>query len=166
MIFWGLSQYEFLSFVTIRVFEFCHILSFFKFCHNLSFWVLSQFEFLTLVTISVFDFCQNLIFWFLSQLEFWWHFRFFNISVLMMFQFWWHLSYCKILVLGTFQCWWRFSFDLDPPNVTRLIKFVCLTQFFEPIFFDLSIWTCLFWVLSKYEFLSFITIGVLVTIIF
>ena len=42
-------------------------LSWFKFCHNLSFWVLSQLEFLSFVTIWVFtfwvyEFCHNLSF--------------------------------------------------------------------------------------------------------
>ena len=60
-------------------------LSWFMFCHNLSFWVLShfqlflvlsQFEFLSLFTIWVlphFEFCHNFSFvtiWFLSQLDF------------------------------------------------------------------------------------------------
>ena len=34
---WVLSQFDFLSFVTILVFEFCYNLNFFEFCHNLFF---------------------------------------------------------------------------------------------------------------------------------
>ena len=56
LIFLVLSQFDFLSFVTIQVFEFCHNLSlsfitfcFSEFCQNSSFWV-----------------CQNLSFWVLS----------------------------------------------------------------------------------------------------
>ena len=48
-----LSQFEFLSFVTIWVSELCH---------NLSFWVLSQFDFLSFATIGDFEFCHNLSF--------------------------------------------------------------------------------------------------------
>ena len=48
---WVFSQFEFLSFVTILGFEFGH---------NLSFWVLSQFEGLSFVTIWRFEFCHNL----------------------------------------------------------------------------------------------------------
>ena len=42
-----MSQFEFLSLVTILIFEFCH---------NMSSWVLSQFGFLSFVTIWVFEF--------------------------------------------------------------------------------------------------------------
>ena len=91
-----MSQLFFFSFVTIRVFEFCHILSChylsfvtilifkfchklsiwvlskfeFEFCHNLSFWVLSPFEPLSFITIWVFEFCHNLSFQVLSSFEF------------------------------------------------------------------------------------------------
>ena len=88
----SLSQIEFLSFVTIRVFEFGHNLSFatiwvlsqFEFCQYLSFvtiWVVlqfeflnfisikvsSQFEFLSFITLGDFEFHHNLIFWVSSQ---------------------------------------------------------------------------------------------------
>ena len=75
--FWVLSQFEFLifftvffkSFVTIRIFKFCKIFSFwfffynlcfsvlsqFDLCDNWSYWVLWQFEILSFVTILVFD---------------------------------------------------------------------------------------------------------------
>ena len=48
------SQYEYLSFITIWVIEFHH---------NLSFWVSSRFELLRFITIWVFDFLHNLSFW-------------------------------------------------------------------------------------------------------
>ena len=47
--FWGLSQFELLSFITIWVVEFCH---------SLSFWNLSNFE-LNFVQIQVFECCYN-----------------------------------------------------------------------------------------------------------
>ena len=51
--FWVVSHFEFLSFVTYWVFEFCHILSFGFF---VTFWILSfyTFEFCSFVTFSVF----------------------------------------------------------------------------------------------------------------
>ena len=55
--FWVLSQFKFLSFVTIWFFKFV-INSVFDFCQNLSFWVLSKFEFLSFVTIWVFP-CKH-----------------------------------------------------------------------------------------------------------
>ena len=71
-----LSQFEFSSFVTIWVFEFCHNLSFelsqfsFLVFYNLIFWILSFLKILCLVSVSVFEFCHNSSFWVLSQLEF------------------------------------------------------------------------------------------------
>ena len=68
LIFWVFSQFEFWSFVTIRIFEFCHHLNF-GFGPNMSFLVWSQFDFLSFVTILVllrFDFFKvfhNLSFW-------------------------------------------------------------------------------------------------------
>ena len=59
--FWVSSQFEFLNFVAIWVFEFCH---------NLSFGVLSKFEFLSFFRIWVLEFCYNLSFRVLSQFEF------------------------------------------------------------------------------------------------
>ena len=47
----GLSEFEFLSFVRIWVFEFYH---------NLSFWFLSKFEFTSFVIIWVFEFSHKL----------------------------------------------------------------------------------------------------------
>ena len=73
LIFLVLSQFEYLSFVKIWVFEFCHkcVLSSVIVCfHNLIFWVLSQFEFLSFVKIRFFDFCHNLIFWIFHNLRF------------------------------------------------------------------------------------------------
>ena len=60
--FWVLSQFSFVSFVTISVllvwsqFEFLGfvIIWVVEFCHNLSFWVLSQLVFLSFVTIWIF----------------------------------------------------------------------------------------------------------------
>ena len=80
--FWVLSQFEFLSFVTIWVFEFCYSLIFwvifFSFvtigvydvCYNLRFWFLTQFVFLSFLIIWFFEFCNKLSFWVLSQFEF------------------------------------------------------------------------------------------------
>ena len=66
------------SFVTILVFEFCHklsswVLSQFEFLSFVTiwfFWVSSQFEFLSFITIWVFEFYHNLSFWVSSQLVF------------------------------------------------------------------------------------------------
>ena len=65
-------QSEFLSFVTIWVFEFCqnNFFLLFELSHNLCFWVLSQFKFLSFVTIWFFEFCHNLTFQVLSQYVF------------------------------------------------------------------------------------------------
>ena len=85
-----LSEFQFLSFVTIWVIEFCHNMSqfkfwhnfgfvtiwvlsqleFFKFFHNLSFWVFSQFEFFSFVSIWVFEFYHHLSFWVWSKFGF------------------------------------------------------------------------------------------------
>ena len=51
---------DFLSFITIWVFDFHH---------NLSFWISSQFEFLSFITIWVFNFPHNLIFCVSLQFE-------------------------------------------------------------------------------------------------
>ena len=55
-----MSQFDFLSFVTIFVFD-C--------CHNLIFKFLSHLVFLGFVTNWIFDFCHILCFWVLSQFE-------------------------------------------------------------------------------------------------
>ena len=97
LIFLVLSSFEFLTFVIICFFEFCHnflkVLLQFEFlsfvtilvlelCHNLSHWVLSPFECLSFVTIwvielsqiegsvlSQFQFCCNSSYWVLFQLN-------------------------------------------------------------------------------------------------
>ena len=56
-----MSQFYFLSFVTIWVFE-LH--------HNWSLWVSSQFQCFSFITISVFEFHNNWSFWVSLQLEF------------------------------------------------------------------------------------------------
>ena len=77
-----LSQFEFLSFVTIWVFEFCHKLKILVLaqlevlsCQNFGFWVLSQFEFKSFVIIWVFKlshfkFLSFVTIWVFSQFEF------------------------------------------------------------------------------------------------
>ena len=83
---WVLSHFEFLSFVTMWVFEFCH---------NLSFRVLSQFEFLSLITIWVFKFHHKLGFWVLSQFEI---LRFITIWV-----------WVWVFLWNFFSCWKKFT---------------------------------------------------------
>ena len=61
--FWVLSQFEFLSFMRIWVFQFHHNLSL-SFYHYSSFFsVSSDFEFLGFIRIWVLEFHQNLSFW-------------------------------------------------------------------------------------------------------
>ena len=128
-----LSQFEFLRFVAIWVFEFCHNLSFwvlsqFEFCHILGnwdfflIWVLSQNEFLSFVTIWVFEFYHNLSFWVSSQFEFHPNLSFWDSSQLKC------LSFITIEFLSFIKMWvFEFHHNLS------------------------------FWVLSQFEFLSFIT---------
>ena len=70
LFFWVLSQFQFLSLVTIRFFFSFVTIWVFEFGHNLCFLVSSQFEVFSFVTIWVFEFCPNLSFWVLSQFVF------------------------------------------------------------------------------------------------
>ena len=123
--FWVLSQFDFLRFVTVWVFEFCHslivfvpswfflkvfhslsfwVLSPIEFCHILTFWVWSQFEFwvlyqfefLSFVIIWVFEFCHNLSFGLLSQFK------------VLSFVTIWFFEFCnnlRVWVLSQFELW-------------------------------------------------------------
>ena len=93
---------EFLSFITVWVFEFHHNLSFqfhysvsfWVFYNNLSCWVSSQFEFLSFITVWLFEFHHNLSFLVPSQPEF---SSFITIRVLSHFDsFWWKGFFCEI----------------------------------------------------------------------
>ena len=97
LIFWVLSQFELLSFVTIWVlsqFEFCHKLIFFSFVTILVFEVF-YLIFLSFFTIWVFEFCDSLISWVLSQLDFWFfsQFEFLNFVTIWVFEFCYNLSF-------------------------------------------------------------------------
>ena len=67
---WVLSQFEFLSFITNWVLEFCHHSSFWVSSQLWVLWVWSQFEFLSYITIWAYKFDHNLSFWVWSQFEF------------------------------------------------------------------------------------------------
>ena len=113
-------------------------LSYFKFCHNLSFWVLSLFQFSSSVTILVlshwfflifssqFDFCHNLI---LSQFDFSHNLTIVTICVLSQFEF------CHKSSFVTIQLCHNLSFRF-------------LSQIF---FFEFCHHLC-FWVSSQFEF--------------
>ena len=96
-----LSHFEFLSFVTIFVFEFYH---------NKSFWFLSQFYVLGLITIWVVKFNHNLSFeldnylsfWALSHLSFWVSLQFEFLSFCEIFLFKKKLYYFEVLVCEKF----------------------------------------------------------------
>ena len=57
--FWVVLQFEFLSYVTIWVFEFFLTIWVFEYFHNFGFWVLSQFELSSFVFIWFFCFCHK-----------------------------------------------------------------------------------------------------------
>ena len=140
VIFQILSQFEFLSFVTIWVLEYGYNFSFATFwvlnlfLHHLSFvtiWVLSQLKFchnLRFFTIWIFEFGHNLCFWVLSQFE---------LLSLSPFEF---SSFVTIWVLefhNNFSFWISSQFEL--------LSFITIW------FFSVS---------SQFEFLSYITIWV------
>ena len=127
-------QFEFLSFVTIWVLSFVTI-SFFKFCHNLSFWILSHLEFLFLVSVSVFEFCQNLSFWVLSQFEF--------LSLVTIWVFWFFSHILSFRVLSQF--FFITSTPWQPINSQG-----SFSQFLLCFFFSLV--TIFFWVWSHFFF--------------
>ena len=97
-----MSQLEFLSFVTIWVFNFFYNLRCWV-CQNLSFWFLTQFEFLIFVTIQVFflsqfellsfvtiwvfEFSPSFWYWFLWKLNFFKFRHNLNIWFLSLFRF-------------------------------------------------------------------------------
>ena len=89
-----LSQFQFFSFVTNLVFQFCH---------NLSFSVLSQIEFLSFVTIWVF--CLVTI-W-VAYFEFYHNLRYITIKVffhnLSFVTIWFIISFVTVWVLGFFH---------------------------------------------------------------
>ena len=157
-----LTQFEFLSFVTIWVFKFVTIWVL-KFCHNLSchilsfsvfsltIWVLSWFEFLSFVTIWDFEFCHRLSFWV---------FHHFSLS---------------FITIWVFECHHNLSFWVSSQFVTigawssQVLSQFKLSYFEFLIWFSynlsiVTIWVfefCInlrFWVLSQFELLSFVTI--------
>ena len=125
-------------------------MSYFKFCHNLSFWVLSQFEFMICHNLSFVKFwdwffsssqLSFVIIWVFSQLEFYHNLSFVTIWVLSQFKFRQILSFVTIWVLSQF---WVFGFCHN-------LSFRVWSQF------EFKFCQSLGWVLSTSKFLSFIT---------
>ena len=115
-VFLVLSEFEFLSFVTIL---------FVEFCHKLSFWVLSQVGFFSFVTIGVFSFCHKLSFRDLSPFK---SLRFVtNSSFSVLFFAIWDFEFCHNL---SFWVWSQFEFcynlykrAISPLNLRRVKHF-------------------------------------------
>ena len=133
--FWVSSLFEFLSFITIWVFNCitawvfeCYITIWvFEFHHNLRFWVSSQFEFLSFSTIWVFEFHHNRSFWVSSQLEFHHTLSFWVSS---QFKF---LSFMTIRRFWVF--WWKKLFGEDKKNLIKKTSFLVKKVFWWKGFF-------------------------------
>ena len=113
------------------------------FCHNLSFWVLSQFEFISLVTIWIFEFCHNLSFFCCHNLSSWVCHNLIEKKKEKMLQIF--VSLPSLLSLMS---------QLSLLSLlSQMSLLICITIWFLEFGQNLS-----FWVLSQFEFSSFVTI--------